>query len=86
MLTKWGVDVAEQLQVPIYLEAAAGNAVRMYERQGFYCLKPGVMLGAELMEEKEDIEAPIMVRLPTSAAGQSIEEWVAKARATPSTT
>jgi hypothetical protein len=79
-LTQWGVEVAEQLQVPLYLEAT-DKSVGLYKKFGFNLLDSGVHLKAEVMESDNDVEAPVMVRMPSSAAGISLESWTQQQRA-----
>ncbi|ETN46349.1 uncharacterized protein HMPREF1541_00533 [Cyphellophora europaea CBS 101466] len=79
MLTKWGVDVAEQLQVPAYLEAT-DESVSVYRKQGFGVLSKGVRIKAELMDAEHDADAPIMARMPSSAGDLKFEDWVQQGR------
>ena len=73
-LVQWGLDVAEELKLPIYLESTI-EGVPLYERMGFKKLKEGVTFTPEVTNLKEDIEAPLMVRMPASAGTMTFEEW-----------
>ncbi|KAF9885571.1 hypothetical protein FE257_012777 [Aspergillus nanangensis] len=73
-LVQWGLDTAEQLQVPIYLESTV-EGVPLYERTGFQTLQEGVTFTPEVTQLKEDIQAPLMVKMPASAGGMTFEEW-----------
>ena len=72
MLTQPGIDVANQMNVAVYLEAT-DRAVRLYEKLGFERLDKGVVLLPELLSGSETIEAPVMVKMP--AGGTSFEPW-----------
>lgn len=79
MLTKWGVDVAEQLNVPVYLEAT-DKSVGVYRRLGFRLLEKTVRIKAELMDTEKDAEAPLMAKMPWCAGDLSFEDWVKQGR------
>ncbi|KAL4891457.1 acyl-CoA N-acyltransferase [Aspergillus ambiguus] len=74
-LMQWGLDVAEQLKVPIYLESTHEGRP-LYERLGFTTLKEGVVFKPEVTQLKEAIEAPLMAKMPASAGGMTFAEWV----------
>lgn len=73
-LVQWGVDVSEELGVPIYLESTR-EGVPLYERMGFQKLKEGVTFTPEVTALEEDIEAPLMTRMPASAGEMAFGEW-----------
>ncbi|KAI9163443.1 putative acyltransferase SID5 [Paramyrothecium foliicola] len=75
LLIQWGINAAEQLQVPIYAESSkAGYA--LYERMGFERLTHVRLVHkAELMGEAADVEVPLMVKLPSAAKSMSFKEW-----------
>lgn len=79
MLTRWGVDIAEQLQVPVYLEAT-DKSVSVYRRLGFQLLERSVRIKAEVMDAQEDAHAPLMAKMPTSAGDMIFEDWVKQGR------
>jgi hypothetical protein len=79
MLTRWGVDVAEQLQVPVYLEAT-DKSVGVYRRMGFEVLRQTVRIKADVMGAEEDADAPLMAKMPTAAGGLTFEGWVKRGR------
>lgn len=74
LLTKPGLDIAEQLQAPVYLEAT-DRAVKLYQNLGFERLEPGVILGPEIVGSETWLEAPIMVKMPASLGEDSFEHW-----------
>lgn len=78
-LTQWGVDVAEQLNVPVYLEAT-DKSVGVYRRLGFRVLERAVRIKAELMDAEQDADAPLMARMPPCAGDVSFEDWVRQGR------
>ena len=80
MLTQWGVDVAEQLQVPMYLEASGEQSVAVYRKVGFQVLERTLHISAEMMGTEEGANAPLMARMPSSAGDLAFEEWVKQGR------
>ncbi|GAB1213998.1 hypothetical protein ATERTT37_003154 [Aspergillus terreus] len=74
-LMQWGLDIAEQLKVPIYLESTHEGR-SLYERLGFATLQEGVVFKPGVTQLKEDIEAPLMVRMPAAAGGMTFEQWM----------
>ncbi|KAK5948231.1 putative NRPS-like protein biosynthetic cluster [Knufia fluminis] len=79
MLTRPGMEVAEQLKVPLYLEAT-DRAVRLYEKLGFEKLSKGIFLGPEVAGGEGSLEAPVMVRMPSSLGQTTFGEWTKKRR------
>lgn len=79
MLTRWGVNIAEQLHVPVYLEAT-DKSVGVYCRLGFRVLEKTVRIKAELMDAEKDSNAPLMARMPSCADGIAFEDWVKQGR------
>lgn len=77
LLTKTGIDIAEQLKVPVYLESDDG-AVKLYERLGFEKLKTGVPLSPEVVGGHEPLEVTIMAKLPASLNFATFEDWLRK--------
>ncbi|KAI1851727.1 hypothetical protein JX265_010961 [Neoarthrinium moseri] len=78
LLLQWGVDIAEQLQLPIYLEATVASAP-MFESCGFDRLKhEEIVHAASSTGETEDLVVPLMVKMPSKANGLSFREWSAK--------
>ncbi|SPO01217.1 uncharacterized protein DNG_03964 [Cephalotrichum gorgonifer] len=73
-LVQWGLGMSEELKLPIYLESTV-EGVPLYERTGFQKLKEGITLTPAVTHMKEDIEAPLMVKMPASAGGMAFEEW-----------
>ncbi|KAL1953300.1 hypothetical protein VTO42DRAFT_3030 [Malbranchea cinnamomea] len=74
LLMQWGLDVAERLNVPVYLEATY-EGLPLYEKCGFLRLKEGVVLGPEITKMEHDIVAPLMVRMPGGLGRMTFEEW-----------
>jgi GNAT superfamily N-acetyltransferase len=78
LLVQWGIDVAEQLGLPIYLESTT-SAIPFYESIGFQAVKgESVVHKAEVTGDAEDVEVPVMFKMPSKANGVSFEEWAAK--------
>ena len=75
LLTQWGLDIAEQLQLPVYLESSP-QARRLYSKLGFSEVGK-VSHEAAVLEEKEDVEIPLLVKMP-STLKESFEEWRSK--------
>lgn len=74
-LVQWGLDKSEELKVPIYLESTKEGRP-LYERTGFQTLPEGVVFTPEVTLLKEDVQAPLMVKMPASAGGMTFEQWV----------
>lgn len=78
LLVQWGINVAEQLGLPIYLESSKGG-VPLYEAVGFETLTHETLVHkASTTGEKEDMEVPLMVKMPSQAKGISFKEWADK--------
>lgn len=73
LLMKWGIDMAEQLSVPLYLEAT-DRSIGLYKKLDFEKLDQGVILSPFVTKKAEDIEAPLMIRMPSNSA-VSFDEW-----------
>lgn len=75
MLTRPGMDVAEQLEVPVYLEAT-DRAIKLYENLGFEKLGKGIVLGPDVVGGPDPLEAPIMVKMPSSLGSTTFKGWM----------
>ncbi|KAI1393733.1 acyl-CoA N-acyltransferase [Hypoxylon trugodes] len=75
LLMQWGIDVAEQLQLPIYTEASE-SGLRLYESVRFERLTQVKLVHKEEVTGRPDVEIPLVVRMPSSAKGLRFEEWV----------
>jgi len=64
---QWGIDIAEKLRVPIYLESTLA-AVRLYEKMGFDRVKESITQKPEITGLDHDIEVPLFYRMPKSNA------------------
>ncbi|KAH0835270.1 hypothetical protein AYO21_10695 [Fonsecaea monophora] len=73
----WGIKVAEAADLPIYVEASPSTWV-LYTRYGFERIEEKVIHSKELTQTEEDIDVPLMVRMPPCAKGMGFEEWRAK--------
>jgi hypothetical protein len=69
----WGVDVAEKMSVPVYLEATL-EGVPLYEKMGFERLSEGPVIKPEVSHWKSEVVAPLMVKMPASG-GKGFDEW-----------
>ncbi|KAI1771395.1 acyl-CoA N-acyltransferase [Hypoxylon cercidicola] len=74
LLAQWGVDVAEQLGVPMYTESSKAG-LRLYESVGFKRLTHVRLVHREEVTGRQDEEVPLMVRMPSAAKGLSFKEW-----------
>lgn len=77
LLTRPGLEVADQLGVPVYLEAT-GRAVKLYQKLGFEKQNQGVILSPEIVGDSQQLEAPVMIRMPIMRDGTSdlsVEDW-----------
>ena len=64
------------MQVPVYLEAT-DRAQKLYRKLGFKKLDKGVLLSPKVTGDNDKMEAPIMVKMPTSST-ESFEDWSQK--------
>lgn len=64
---KWGIDAAEQLGQPMYLESTEGG-VPLYESVGFQRIEDERLVHkAEVLGTENDVEVPLMRRDPRKA-------------------
>lgn len=84
-IMQWGIDIADQLHLPIYLEATL-MGVPLYEKLGFQLLKENFFVrNVGFLRERgflelgsDDLKIPIMVKMPSAAKGMTFEEWKEK--------
>ncbi|KAJ2990263.1 hypothetical protein NUW58_g3039 [Xylaria curta] len=78
LLMQWGITMAENLSLPIYLESTGpGNS--LYEAMGFERLTHvQIIHKAAITGEPEDTEVPLMVKMPSNARGMTFKEWTDK--------
>lgn len=69
--------MGEQTGLPMYFEASP-TVVKMYERFGCERLEEKVVHSAETLGLDDDIEVPLMVKMPSVANGMTFAEWRAK--------
>jgi len=74
LLLNWGTKIADQLDLPLYLEATMLGK-QLYKRSGFEQVD-SVIHKAEIIREAEDLEIPIMVKMPQSSK-EAFREWQA---------
>ncbi|KAH8601836.1 hypothetical protein B0O99DRAFT_648448 [Bisporella sp. PMI_857] len=74
LIVQWGIDLGESGELPVYFESSP-STVRLYEKMGFERLKESVVHKAEVLGTKENIEVPLMVKMPSCARGMTFEEW-----------
>ena len=81
LLVQWGIDVAEQLDLPIYLEATF-EGMLLYEHVGFKKLtQEKVTLSESVTGIPGGADVPLMVKMPSACNGLSFEEWENKGSA-----
>ena len=81
LLVQWGIDIAERLDLPIYLEATL-EGMRLYEHAGFKKLtQEKVILSESVTGIPGGADVPLMVKMPSAANGLSFEEWANKGSA-----
>jgi GNAT superfamily N-acetyltransferase len=73
LLCQMGLDLCDQAGIPLYFEASP-STVGLYEKMGFQRLKETIVHKAEVLGTPEDIEVPLVVRMPN---GTSWEEYQA---------
>ncbi|KAF9892842.1 hypothetical protein FE257_000431 [Aspergillus nanangensis] len=75
LLLQWGVDMSEQLGIPIYTEASE-SGLGLYVDAGFERLTHvGLVHRAEVIGGSADVEVPLVVRLTKDAHGLKFKEW-----------
>ncbi|KAI0163015.1 acyl-CoA N-acyltransferase [Pestalotiopsis sp. NC0098] len=78
LLLQWGIDVAEQLGLPMYLESSDAG-LPLFEKAGFETLADEKLVyKASATGQKADKEVPVMVKLPSKANGLSFRDWANK--------
>lgn len=73
-LMQWGINMAEQLNLPIYLESTV-EGVPLYLKLGFQTLSEGIVFRPEITRANKEVKAPLMVKMPTAATDMTFEEW-----------
>jgi len=73
----WGVRVADTSSLPIYIEASPSTWT-LYERFGFERIGEKLVHSRERTQTDEDIEVPLMVRMPATANGKKFDDWRAE--------
>ena len=71
---QWGMSVAEQLNVPIYLESTV-EGVPLYRKLGFQTLSEDILFKPEITRVDKEVRAPLMVKMPVAAGNMTFEEW-----------
>ena len=67
--------MGEQTGLPVYFESSP-STVRLYEKMGFEVLpRHRIVHRVADLGSEDDIEVPLMVRMPSSAGGMTFDEW-----------
>ncbi|KAI6091116.1 acyl-CoA N-acyltransferase [Hypoxylon rubiginosum] len=74
LLMQWGINVAEQIGIPMYLESSKPG-LRLYESMGFERLTHVRLVHREEVTGRPDEQIPLMMRMPSAAKGLSFKEW-----------
>ncbi|KAI1450967.1 acyl-CoA N-acyltransferase [Annulohypoxylon stygium] len=77
LLMQWGINLAEQLNLPIYLESSRPG-LGLYEAVGFERLTHVSLVHREEVTGLPDEEIPLLVKMPSAAKGLSFKDWVDK--------
>ncbi|KAM0460887.1 hypothetical protein ACHAO4_001683 [Trichoderma viride] len=77
LLVQWGMDLGERAGLPVYFESSP-STVGLYTKLGFELLDEKIVHKAEVLGTENDIEVPLMIRMPSLAGGMSFTEWKAK--------
>ncbi|KAI1844477.1 hypothetical protein JX265_010028 [Neoarthrinium moseri] len=72
-LIEWGIDLCDRSNLPIYLESSP-TTMPLYKKMGFVTLKEKIVHKKEVLGTDEDIEVPLMVRMP-SYANMTFDQW-----------
>ncbi|KDN65906.1 putative acetyltransferase [Colletotrichum sublineola] len=71
---KWGMDLSDSLGIPMYFESSP-STYQLYEKMGYETLDEKIVHKAALTGMAEDIEVPLMVKMPACAGGMTFKEW-----------
>ncbi|GKT49632.1 putative acyltransferase SID5 [Colletotrichum spaethianum] len=71
---KWGMELSDSLGIPLYFESSP-STYKLYEKMGYETLDEKIVHKAELMGTPDDIEVPLMVKMPACAGGITFQEW-----------
>jgi GNAT superfamily N-acetyltransferase len=74
LLCQWGLHMGEATGLPVYFESSP-STVNLYKKAGFELLSEKIVHKAETLGTPTDIEVPLMVKMPSVAAGMTFEEW-----------
>jgi hypothetical protein len=66
--------MGEATGLPVYFESSP-STVNLYKKAGFELLSEKIVHKAETLGTPSDIEVPLMVKMPSVAAGMTFEEW-----------
>lgn len=77
LLVQWGLDLGERAGLPVYFESSP-STVGLYKKMGFELLDEKITHKAEVLGTEQDIEVPLMVKMPSLAGGMSFAEWKSK--------
>lgn len=72
-LIEWGIDLCDRCGLPLYLESSP-TTMPLYRKMSFTILKEKIVHRKEVLGTDEDIEVPLMVRMP-SFANMTFYEW-----------
>lgn len=71
------MDLGERAGLPVYFESSP-STVGLYKKLGFELLDEKIVHKAEVLGTENDIEVPLMIRMPSLAGGMSFSEWKSK--------
>ncbi|KAH7018506.1 uncharacterized protein B0I36DRAFT_395368 [Microdochium trichocladiopsis] len=75
-LLEFAIFTANQLCLPLYFESSP-TTVGLYKKLGFEELPERIVHKAEVLGIEQDIEVPLMVRMPASAGELTFADWIA---------
>ncbi|KGO36744.1 Acyl-CoA N-acyltransferase [Penicillium expansum] len=73
-LMEWGMNVAEQLNLPIYLESTV-EGIPLCQKLGFQTLSEGILFKPEITRVNKEVRAPLKVKMHTAVGNMTFEEW-----------
>lgn len=73
---EYAIVTANHLGLPLYFESSP-STLGLYKKLGFEELPERVVHKAALLGTEEDVEIPLMVRMPASAGGMTFAQWMA---------
>jgi hypothetical protein len=76
---QWGIDIAEKLIVPIYLESTQA-ALPLYEGIGFQRIRGSIVQKPDITGLEHDVEVPLFYKMPKNDTAWNFEKLLGERR------